>query len=96
MHDCSVQIGDSWLHAFIAPLLTREDTAIFVVFDEGTSDRRGGGNVALIIAGSAVRPHTVFTATTSHYGLLRTIESALGLPLLGHARTATPLTGIWR
>jgi hypothetical protein len=38
----------------------------------------------------------VFKAATSHYGLLRTIESALGLPLLGHARTATPLTGIWR
>jgi phosphatidylinositol-3-phosphatase len=96
MHDCPVQIGDHWLHEFIAPLLTSKNTAVFIVFDEGTSNSGGGGNVALIVAGTAVRPHTMFTATTSHYGLLRTIEHALGLPLLGHARSATPLTGIWR
>ncbi len=95
MHDCSVATGDHWLHNFIAPLLTVKDTAVFVVFDEGTSNAGGGGNVALIVAGTAVRRHTVFKVATSHYGLLRTIESALGLPLLGHARTATPLTGIW-
>ena len=95
MHDCSIATGDHWLHNFSAPLLTVKDTAIFIVFDEGTSNARGGGNVALIVAGTAVRRHSVFTAATSHYGLLRTIESALGLPLLGHARTATPLTGIW-
>jgi hypothetical protein len=96
MHDCSVQAGDHWLQRFVAPLLPRRRTAIFVVFDEGTSDLGGGGNVALIVAGTAARRHTTFTASTSHYGLLRTIETALGLPLLGHARTATPLTGIWR
>jgi acid phosphatase len=95
MHDCSIATGDHWLHNFIAPLLTVKDTAIFIVFDEGTSNAAGGGNVALIVAGTAVRRHSVFKAATSHYGLLRTIESALGLPLLGHARTATPLTGIW-
>ena len=96
MHDCPVQAGDDWLRGFIAPLLTRKNTAIFIVFDEGTSDRGGGGKVALVVAGTAVRPHTTFSTATSHYGLLRTIESALGLPPLGHARTATPLTGIWR
>jgi len=95
MHDCSIATGDHWLHNFIAPLLTVKDTAIFIVFDEGTSNAGGGGNVALIVAGTAVRRHSVFKAATSHYGLLRTIESALGLPLLGHARSATPLTGIW-
>lgn len=96
MHDCSIATGDHWLHNFITPLLTVKDTAIFIVFDEGTSSARGGGNIALIVAGTAVRRHSVFKAATSHYGLLRTIESALGLPLLGHARSATPLTGIWR
>jgi phosphatidylinositol-3-phosphatase len=95
MHDCSIATGDHWLHNFITPLLTVKDTAIFIAFDEGTSNAGGGGNVALIIAGTAVRRHSVFKAATSHYGLLRTVESALGLPLLGHARSATPLTGIW-
>jgi hypothetical protein len=96
MHDCSIATGDYWLRNFIAPLLTVKDTAIFIVFDEGTSDAGGGGNVALIVAGTAVRRHSMFKAATSHYGLLRTIESSLGLPLLGAARSATPLTGIWR
>lgn len=96
MHDCSIQVGDNWLRQFIAPLLTRKNTAVFIVFDEGTSGRGGGGNVPLIVAGTAVRPHAKFTAPTSHYSLLRTVESALALPLLGYARTSTPLTGIWR
>ena len=93
MHDCSVATGDNWLRNFIPPLLNVKDTAIFIVFDEGTSNLGGGGNVPLIVAGTAVRRHTVFKATTSHYGLLRTIESALGLHHLGQARSATPLTG---
>lgn len=96
MHDCSVATGDHWLRNFITPLLTVKDTAIFIVFDEGTSDAGGGGKVALIVAGTAVRRHSVFKTATSHYGLLHTIESALGLPLLGHARSAEPLTGIWQ
>lgn len=96
MHDCAVSTGDEWLRGFIPPLLSIENTAVFIVFDEGTSDRGGGGNVALIVAGAAVRRHTTFSAPTSHYGLLRTIETALRLPPLGHARGATPLTGIWR
>jgi hypothetical protein len=96
MHDCSITTGDEWLRSFIRPLLTVKNTAVFIVFDEGTSDSGGGGQVALIVAGTAVRPHTVFQGSTSHYGLLRTIESALGVPLLGGARGATPDTGIWR
>lgn len=94
MHDCSVATGDHWLGAFIPPLLDAKHTAVFIVFDEGTSNLGGGGDVPLIVAGTAVRRHAVFGANTSHYGLLRTIESALGLPLLGRARSATPLTGI--
>ena len=95
MHDCKVAAGDAWLHTFITPLLTVPSTAIFVVFDEGTTDAGGGGHVPLIVAGSAVRPHAVFARTTNHYGLLRTVEASLGLPPLGHARDAVPLTGIW-
>jgi hypothetical protein len=96
MHDCSVSTGDSWLQSFIAPLLTVKNTATFIVFDEGTSAIGGGGNVAMIVAGTAVRRHAVFTRATSHYGLLHTLESALGLPPLGLARSTPSLTGIWR
>ena len=96
MHDCSVAEGDRWLKRFIAPLLTTSDTAVFVVFDEGSSDIGGGGRVPLIMLGSVVRRHAVFRGRTSHYGLLRTIEAMLGLPPLGLARGAPLITGVWK
>jgi hypothetical protein len=96
MHDCSVGTGDAWLATFIKPLLSLERTAVFIAFDEGSSDAGGGGDVALIVAGTAVKPHSRYTAPTTHYGLLRTLEDALGLPALGAAARAHPLTGIWR
>jgi phosphatidylinositol-3-phosphatase len=96
MHDCSVATGNSWLATFIKPLLAIRGTAIFIVFDEGASSLGGGGHVALIVAGRPVKPHSVYRPATSHYGLLRTIEDALGLPALGAAAHTSPLTAIWR
>jgi len=33
---------------------------------------------------------------TGHYGLLRTVEQAWGLPLLGRSARVASVTGIWR
>ena len=96
MHDCSVATGDAWLKRFVPPLLALPRTAIFVVFDEGTTTAGGGGRVVALALGTAVRPGSVFARPTNHYGLLRTIEDAWGLPNLGRAATATPIQGIWR
>jgi hypothetical protein len=96
MHDCSVRTGDAWLGRFIRPLLSIKRTAIFIVFDEGSSDLGGGGEVALLVVGTAVKSHTRYTSPISHYGLLRTMEDTLGLPALGESRRAKPLTGVWR
>jgi hypothetical protein len=96
MHDCSIGIGDRWLATFIKPLLSVKRTAVFIVFDEGSSNLGGGGHVALLVVGSSVKPHSRYTAPTSHYGLLRTAEDALGLRPLGASRSAHPITGIWR
>jgi hypothetical protein len=95
-HDCSLGTADSWLKGFVPPLLRVPRTAVFIVFDEGTSGAGGGGVVPMIVAGTSVRPHSRYTQTTSHYGLLRTIEDALGVPPLGAAARARPFTGIWR
>jgi hypothetical protein len=43
-----------------------------------------------------VRPGSRFARSTSHYGLLRTIEDAWGLPRLGGSARVGPVTGIWR
>ena len=69
---------------------------VFVVFDEGTSDTGGGGRVEALALGQTVRRGARFTKATNHYGLLRTIEDAWGLPRLGHSRTGTPIGGIWK
>jgi hypothetical protein len=96
MHDCPVATGDRWLANFVKPLLRVPRTAVFVVFDEGTTARGGGGHVAAIAAGTAVRRHVAYGIRAGHYELLRTIEDALGVPPLGESRRARPLTGIWR
>jgi hypothetical protein len=96
MHDCGVATGDAWLAHFVPPLLRVPRTAVFIVFDEGAPREHGGGHVAAIVAGSAVRRHTRYDAVTTHYAVLRTIEDALGVPPLGASAHARPLSGIWR
>jgi phosphatidylinositol-3-phosphatase len=96
MHDCPVRTGDLWLRRVVGPLLKLPRTAIFITFDEGLTSARGGGHVATLVVGTAVRRKSAFRAVTNHYGLLRTIEQAWGLPLLGHSRRARPIAGIWR
>jgi len=96
MHDCSVRVGDTWLRQHAPPFLSMPNSVVFVVFDEGSTKLRGGGHTVALALGAAVRPRSRFTRVTGHYGLLRTIEQAWGLPLLGHSASATPITGIWR
>jgi phospholipase C len=94
MHDCSVETGDAWLRRLLPPLLELPKTAVFVVFDEGRT--RGGNRVPALVLGTAVRPGVQSAQVTGHYGLLRTVEAAWGLPLLGNSARAAPITGIWR
>jgi phosphatidylinositol-3-phosphatase len=96
MHDCAVGVGDAWLARTLPPLLRLPGTAVFVVFDEGATGQGGGGNVPAFVVGTVVRPHSTYRSETSHYGLLRTIEDAWGLPRLGRSAGTAPITGIWR
>ena len=96
MHDCSVGVGDAWLRRTVTPLVRLANTAIFILFDEGSSDVRGGGHTPALVVGTAVRPRSRYTGVTDHYGALRTIEQGWGLPYLGRSARARPITGIWR
>jgi hypothetical protein len=99
MHNCSVRTGDTWLKQQIVPLLSSpalSRSVVFVVFDEGSSDLGGGGRVAALALGPLVKRGGHATAPTSHYGLLKTIETGLKLPFLGGSRGARPIVGIWR
>jgi hypothetical protein len=96
MHDCSVAVGDRWLQRVVQPLLKLPRTAIFVLFDEGSTSIRGGGQTPALVVGSAVRPRSRYGPLSGHYEVLRTIEDAWGLPRLGASARARPITGIWR
>jgi hypothetical protein len=96
MHDCSVAVGDRWLRRVVQPLLKLPRTAIFILFDEGSTSRRGGGHTPGLVAGTAVRPRSRYRPFSGHYEVLRTIEAAWGLPLLGASANARAITGIWR
>jgi phosphoribosyl-AMP cyclohydrolase len=96
MHDCSVSVGDTWLRGQVGKFLKLPNTVVFVIFDEGSSNIRGGGHTAALALGTAVRLGSRSTALTGHYGILRTIERAWGLPLLGRSAHVAPITGIWR
>jgi phosphatidylinositol-3-phosphatase len=92
MHDCSVRTGDRWLARTVPPLLKLPNTVVFVTFDEGL--RRN--NVPALALGTAVRPSTRVATPAGHYALLRTIEEAWGLRLLGRSASAKPFTTMWR
>jgi phosphatidylinositol-3-phosphatase len=96
MHDCPVGVGDAWLRRTVGPLLKLPRTAIFITFDEGNTDARGGGHIPMLIVGTAVQRKAAFRRVTNHYGLLRTIEDGWRLPRLGLSARARPITGIWR
>jgi hypothetical protein len=96
MHDCPVATGDLWLRRTVSPLLALPNTVVFVLFDEGSTSVRGGGHTAALALGTAVRPGARYRAVTSHYGVLRTVEDAWGLPRLGLSARAAPISGIWR
>ena len=99
MHDCPVGVGDAWLGDFLKPLLRSQqlaNSAIFVITDEPPHDVRPEMPVPALALGHVVLPGSNYSPTTSHYGLLRTIEDTWGLPRLGHSAQAKPITGIWR
>jgi hypothetical protein len=95
-HDCPVATADAWLARFVPPLLSLPRTAVFVVFDEGSTNVGGGGHVPALVLGTAIRSHVRSEQASNHYVLLRTIEDALGLPPLGASAHVQPLKGIWR
>ena len=98
MHDCSVRTGDTWLGGFLTPLLKNRQlkkSVIFVITDE-PSDSNPTAAVPALALGPLVTPGSRFSAQTSHYSLLRTIEDAWRLRRLGQSARVKPISGIWR
>jgi phosphatidylinositol-3-phosphatase len=97
-HDCGVAAADRFLARSVPALLRELGPRGFLVlqWDEGTSDAgccgvAKGGHIATIVAGPQVRPGAHSAAPIDSYGVLGSIEGALGLRPLGGA--ADPRSG---
>jgi hypothetical protein len=95
MHSSSVAAGDAFLAAFVPTILDSHafaNSVLFITWDEGDTNVKGGGHIATIIASPGMTPGSHFDGPdTTHYSMLRTIELAWGMPLLGAAATATTI-----
>jgi hypothetical protein len=101
-HDCGLQIADDWIEYWVNRLLENPDIAnnslIIITWDEGQGEHTccglttGGGRVATLLISNRVQPGYWDDTPYTHYSLLRTISTAWGLPLLGHA--ADPETNL--
>jgi len=101
-HDCGVEGSDRFL-ARTVPALVHElgpHGFLLITWDEGISDRgccagdAHGGHVLTLVIGPDVRRGARLRAPVDHYGVLATIEKALGLSPLAHA--AEPANGSLR
>lgn len=97
-HDCGVSAADRFLARNVPALLRSLGPRGFLVlqWDEGNSDAEccgvaAGGHIATVVAGAQVRAGARSTQPIDQYGVLGSIERALGLPQLAGA--ADPRSG---
>lgn len=95
MHDGPVGAGDTWLHDNLdgyAQWAKTHNSLLVVTWDEDND--KSGNHIATIFAGATVKPGR-YNEPINHYRVLRTIESAYGLPPLGHSADTQPIADVW-
>ena len=96
IHDCSLQTGDTWLQTWVSKILAapawQQNGILFLTFDESNpSDDSSccvyavGGHILTMVISPLAKPAYQSQIAYDHYSLLRTIEQAWGMPLLGKA-----------
>jgi phosphatidylinositol-3-phosphatase len=88
--------GDAWLKANLDSYVrwARSHNSLLVVtWDE--DDLSSGNHIPTLFVGPMVRPGR-YEARIDHYSVLRTLTDMYGLPALGNAAGADPITGVWR
>lgn len=81
MHDCSSEVGDSWLSTTVPALLASpamSNGVLFIAWDENDG---GGDNQVLTLVLGAKRPVTP-SGNYTHANLLATVQDLLGVPRL--------------
>lgn len=100
MHDGTISQGDAWLSRQVptilnSPAFTQQRSLLAIVWDE--DDNSQNNQVPLILVGSGVKPNYSSAIDYTHYGLLKTIETAWGLPALAsNDSNAAPMTDFFQ
>jgi phosphatidylinositol-3-phosphatase len=93
-HDCALSVAGAWLDDLIGRIVAspawRDDGVLFIVWDEGD----GRSNIVPLIVASPALESRRIDGAYDHYSLLAAIEDLFGLPRLGGARDARPLTDL--
>jgi len=95
-HDCPIPDGDAWMSAALPAIMRYDathDGLLILTWDE--NDRSPGNHIVTLLVGPMVRPGS-YHQTIDHYGVLRTIEAAVGVAPLGASASAEPIHEIWR
>ena len=109
-HDSTVAQGDDWLSKFVPKIInspTFNNTALFIVYDEGKKhDTSGfgsgkyavtGGRLPLLLVSPFANKGFVSSLEYTHYNLLATVEKILNLGNLGKGdASAKPMTDLFR
>ncbi len=94
-HDCSTSVGDGWLRQTIGMITSsaswQANAVIFITWDE--DDGSAGNQVLTLVLRPDVK-HRTSTVSYDHYSLLATIEDILGVPRLGNAANAKPMSDL--
>src|SRR2546426_1807346 len=93
-HDCALAEAGPWLDGLVARIVAspawRDHGALFIVWDEGD----GRSSVVPLIVATPDQQGLRVDGSYDHYSLLAAVEDLLGLPRLGAALDARPLTDL--
>jgi hypothetical protein len=101
MHDCDIAAGDAWLKGFAGRILDSPafgpggSGVLYITFDEG-ADKSRSNEIVTLALGPSIRAGLRSDVAHSHYSLLRTMETGLGLPCLADACTSNTLGEMFR
>ncbi len=95
MHSASIDRGDAWLRAHLAPLIDwslKHRSLVVITWDEDNGT--AANHIPTLFLGQMVKPGS-YDVPVTHYDVLRTIEDFYGLPHAGGSASASPIAAIW-
>jgi phosphatidylinositol-3-phosphatase len=97
-HSCPLSAGDQWLSTLVPKIINSSSfatTALFITYDEGSTNDTagGGGQVPTILVSPFARAGYVSHIEYSHYSLLATVEAIFNLGSLGRNDTSASAMG---